>query len=71
MGKDYTIVGSVIDPDPDPVLAVADSVLKVVIDRVEYKSAVVYSSLLNLTSYLLIVLAVASCFIGLIFKWLT
>ncbi|WP_444914091.1 hypothetical protein [Microbulbifer sp. TRSA007] len=38
-GRNYTILASVIEPDP--ALAVADPVLKVVIDRVEHKSAVI------------------------------
>ncbi|AWF81784.1 hypothetical protein BTJ40_13640 [Microbulbifer sp. A4B17] len=68
-GKNYTILASVIEPDP--ALAVTDPVLKVVIDRVEHKNAVVYPGLLNLTSYLLIVIAAAICFTGFIFKRLT
>lgn len=68
-GKNYTILASVIEPDP--ALAATDPVLKVVIDRVEHKSAVIYSGLLNLTSYLLIVIAAAICFIGFICKRLT
>ncbi|WP_445361603.1 hypothetical protein ACJJIL_07810 [Microbulbifer sp. EKSA005] len=62
-GRNYTILASVIEPDP--ALGVTDPVLKVVIDRIEHKSAVIYFGLLNLTSFLLIVIAAAICFSGL------